>query len=337
MNRILVVVPNWFGEALFVTPFIQLLAKKYPAASIAVLGWPQAMEVLRENPAIHAFIVYDEKSAHRSVLGKWRLAVQLRAHHFDAAFILRRSLSRSLIVAMTGIPQRIGFANPKSGWLLTHRIRAEQGPVHKANSYLPLLTAVGARPEKTPYTYRVSSQEADEAQVLLTRQNLNLRQPIVFLHAGANWPHKRWPAECFAALGDRLFELGYPQRVLTGGGDDRGLVSAIGLRMRHPAVVLAGQTTIRQLAACLKQASLLVANDTGVLHIAAALERPVIALYGPTSPTLTGPLGKGRMRVVHHPDCCPEVPCYHPSRPPHAGMTAISVEEVFNACRELLG
>jgi len=157
------------------------------------------------------------------------------------------------------------------------------------------------------------------------------------LHPGANWPHKRWPPERFAALGDRLVEAQRAQIALTGGADDVELASAVARRMRHPATVLAGQMTLRECAACVEQAQVVVSNDTGLLHVAAALGRPLVALYGPTSPRLTGPLGDPRRTtILHHPDCCPSVPCYQPERPPHPGMSAISVDEAYEAARDLL-
>ena len=157
------------------------------------------------------------------------------------------------------------------------------------------------------------------------------------LHPGANWPHKRWAPERFAALGERLAEQRRSHIVITGSPSDAALADAISRRMRQPATVLAGQTSLRQLAACLEQAQLVIANDTGVLHVAAALRRPVVALYGPTSPAVTGPLGEPeRTVVVHHPDCCPQIPCYRPEHPAHPGMDAISVEEVYAAACHLL-
>ena len=137
-----------------------------------------------------------------------------------------------------------------------------------------------------------------------------------------------------------LAQLTAPQRAqiaLTGGPDDVELASAVARRMRHPATVLAGQTTLRECAACLEQAQVVVSNDTGLLHVAAALGRPLVALYGPTSPHLTGPLGDPRRTaILHHPDCCPSVPCYQPDRPPHPGMNAITVDEVYEAARQML-
>ena len=101
--------------------------------------------------------------------------------------------------------------------------------------------------------------------------------------------------------------------------------------------VLTGKTTLRQLAACLEQVSLVVSNDTGVLHIASALNRPVVALYGPTSPAITGPLGDpARTVVIHHPTCCPHIPCYQPQHPGYPGMESITVDEVYDASVTLL-
>jgi ADP-heptose:LPS heptosyltransferase len=99
---------------------------------------------------------------------------------------------------------------------------------------------------------------------------------------------------------------------------------------------LPASVSLRESAACLEQASLVVTNDTGIAHIAAALNRPLVALFGPTSPAYTGPLGDpARTRVLHHPECCPTLPCLNPD-PPHPGMMSISVEEAYTTAQELL-
>ena len=139
MNRLLVVLPNWFGETLFTTPFLRVLRTQHRVAFIATLGWPQCREVLLHHPSVDELIDYDERGADRRVWAKWRLVRALRERRFDAAFILRRSLSRSILLALAGIPTRIGFANAKSGWVLTHRVPPPPAPLHKAAAYLPLL------------------------------------------------------------------------------------------------------------------------------------------------------------------------------------------------------
>lgn len=101
--------------------------------------------------------------------------------------------------------------------------------------------------------------------------------------------------------------------------------------------MLAGATSVRELAAILEHADLVVSNDTGIAHLAAALHRPLVALYGPTSPALTGPLGdRERVAVIHRPECCPQIPCYAPNHASHPGMQAISVDEVYEAAHRLL-
>jgi len=339
LDRILVVLPNWFGETLFATPFLRALRRQRPAAWIATLGRPLCREVLLHNAHVNAQLDYDEQGTHRGVIGKWRLVRSLRAHRADTAFILRRSLSRSLLLALAGIPARVGFANAKSGWLLTHRVPAPRGPRHKAATYLPLLEAVGlsgAGESPLVYDYTVSEEERDAARAQLDRLGVSDGRPMVILHPGANWAHKRWAPERFAALGDRVAAAGN-RVVITGGPDDRAMAESIRRTMAHPAAVLAGATSLRQLAACLAQAQLVISNDTGVLHIAAALGRPLVALYGPTSPALTGPLGDPqRMVVLHHPECCPRVPCERPDHPVHPGMDSITVEEAHAAACQLL-
>lgn len=338
MKRLLVVLPNWFGETLFATPFLRALREGLPNSYLATLGWPQCREMLLDNPRVDCLLDYDEHGRHRSLAGKWRLIQAIRRMDFDAAFILRKSLSRSMLLWLARIPARIGFAHRKSGWLLTRHVPPSADGIHKAATYLPLLEAVGlARPPLLSYEYYVSLEERQAAAALLPHVQSGETRPLVVLHPGANWPHKRWPTDRFAALADRLIASHGAQVVITGGPDDRPLAEAIQQRMRQPPTLLAGRTTLRALAACLECAQLIIAADTGVLHMACALHRPVVALYGPTSPALTGPLGDPkRIVVIHHPDCCPTIPCYQPDQPLHPGMEAIAVEEVYRAAEALL-
>ena len=334
MNRILVVLPNWVGDTLFATPFLRALRRAHPQAFIATLGWPQCRQVLLHNPDLNELIDYEEQGRHRGVGGAWRLARELRARRFDTAFILRKSLSRSLILIAANIPQRIGFANAKSGWCLTRRAAPARDIRHKALSYAPLLGEGSLEPR---YAYVVDAQERREAHALLREQGIDGR-PLIILHPGANWDHKRWAPERFAELGDRLMAQQGVAVALTGTPEEVPLVDAIASRMRQRPVVLAGRTSLRQLAACLGEAQLLVTNDTGVAHLAAALAVPLVALYGPTSPELTGPLGEAaRIRVIHHADSCPQIPCYRPDDPAHPGMARISVDEVCDAASASLG
>ena len=338
MNRILVILPNWFGETLFATPFLHALRQQRPDAFIATLGWPACRHILLHNPAVDELLDLDEHGLHRGLAGAWRRTHMRRARRFDTAFILRRSLSRTMLTAAAGVPRRVGMANVKSGWLLTHRAPSAVLPRHKAMTYLPLLEAVGLSGTAGPYEYVVSDEERREARERL-RAASGPRGTglLVVLHPGANWAHKRWPADRFAELGRRLVAEEGARVIITGGPDDVALAQTVAEGMSCPVTVLAGQTTVRQLGAILDAADLLVSNDTGVTHIAAALHRPLVALYGPTSPALTGPLGDpNRIIVIHHPEGCPAVPCYSADLLSHPGMAAIPVDEVYDAVRDML-
>ena len=338
-ERMLVVMPNWFGEVLFATPFLRTLRQHRPHSFISVFGVIRGEEVLANNPDFNEFLVFDEEGVHRPFSGKRALMHVLRSRRFDTALILRKSLTRTFLLMLAGIPRRIGFDNPKSGWLLTERVKAPPQSTHKAHAYLRLLEGPLGIPVAPPpsYGYYVTTPERAQARQLLREQGVAEGGSFMVLHPGANWPHKRWPLERYAELATRLAQQRHEAVVMTGGPDDEPWLAPIARQMDPPPVFLAGKTTLRQLAAVLEQARLVVSNDTGVLHIACALHRPVVALYGPTSPAITGPLGDpARTVVIHHAACCPSVPCDKPDHPAHPGMAAISVEEVYDAATRLL-
>ncbi len=333
MQKILVIMPNWFGETLFVTPLLRALHEARPDVSIIGMGVPRSLEVLRGNPCLSETMVYDEDGAHQRVAAKLALLPALRG--FDVAVITRRSLSRTLLLALARVRQRIGFDNPKSGWLLTHRLALPEPGLHKARGLLRLLQPLGIHRTDGPCEYFPTDDERAWAIGWLAHSGLGA--PPVVVHPGANWEHKRWPAERFAQLIDRLRAERSVPVLLTGGPDDNALIQQILKKTEQPPKVLMGDTTLRQLAACLERSRLVITNDTGPAHLAAALQRPLIALFGPTLPWYTGPLGDpARLRVLHHPDCCPSLPCLNPDHPTHPGMASISVDEVFSAASELL-
>ena len=333
MKSILVVLPNWFGETLFVTPFLRALHLQQPGALLTTLGRPACREILLHHPAVHELLDLDGSGPGAG----WRALQAVRRRRFDSAYILRRSLSRTALLAMAGVRERIGFENSKSGWLLTRRVAPAREPVHKALSYLPLLGGDIPAPSAASFDYTVSEEERAQARRLL-EPAVPAGARLVILHPGANWSHKRWPAERFGALGEALAAAQHARVAVTGSPDDAALAASVQKAMRQPAMVLAGRTSLRELAACLEQAALVVSNDTGILHLAAALRRPLVGLYGPTSPALTGPLGDpARITVLHHADACPQIPCLRPEQgSEHPGMASITVDEAYDAACKLL-
>ena len=335
--RLLLAAPNWFGDTLLATALIRAVKLRQPSSHLAVLAVPRAAEILRGQPHIDEIIVYDERGSDRGWWAKRRIAQRLRAGRFDAALLLRPSLSRAALLWWAGIPRRIGHAHPAKGWLLTDRVAPPAPAEHRADAYLRLLAAVdGPAPGDVATTFVVPDAQRALLRQWLHAQDVMNDQLLIVLHPAANWKHKRWPAERFAELGDRLQAAHGARIVITGAEADRAVAERVRRAMHAEPIVAAGELSVPQLGALLERAELLVVNDSGPLHLAVALKRPFLALFGPTSPAMTGPYHPARGRVLHHPDCCPQIPCYYPDDPPHAGMRSLSVEEVFASAGQLL-
>ena len=349
VQRLLLVAPNWLGDALLATTLIRAVKAQRPQLHLAALAVPRAAEVLRGNPHVDELIVYDERGSDRGWFAKHRLARRLRRGAFDAALLVRPSFSRAALLWWAGIPRRVGHAHRTKDWFLTELMPAPLSAEHRADGYLRLLAALdpplaGARlgwpaPQEALCEFFVQDRDRALVRQWLHAQGVMNDQRLIVLHPAGNWAHKRWPAERFAALGDRLHEAHgahIAHIAITGSDEDRAVAQRVQGAMRSEAILAAGELTFQQLGALIERADLIVVNDSGPLHLAAALQRPVLALFGPTSPAVTGPYHAARARVLHHSNCCPEIPCYRPDDPPHPGMLSLTVDEVAQAADEML-
>ena len=202
--------------------------------------------------------------------------------------------------------------------------------------FLNIVKAAGAIESGKDMEVYLSKGDEDFAKAFLKSQGIGEGGPFIILNPGGNWELKRWPAENFASLGDRLREKYGMPIMLTGAGKDVALAENIAGMMKQRPVIAAGTTTLRQLAAIMKRAALVVSNDSGPMHIAVATGAKVIALFGPTSPGMTGPYGAGNYRVVKSRIEC-DVPCYDVTCTDNRCMKAISVEEVMASAQDILG
>lgn len=320
MNKILIVNVNWLGDVLFSTPFIRALKKNYPKSFISCMIVPRCLEALEGNPYIDEFIIYDEDGAHRNIFRKLELISKLKEKGFDAAFILRKSFTRSLMLFLAKIPRRIGYRYKKTALLLTDNILLPKGIMHKAELFLNIAKELGLC--NSEYKYDFSIDEADRVFIrdFLEANLINFEDFLIAINPGANWLPKRWPKERFAHLADSLINDFGSKVIITGAEKDTGLAQDILKNMKSPAVNAAGKTTLKQLGALFERCNLVVANDTGPMHIALACGSNVICLFGPTNPNLTGPWGEGRYKVIQKSAGSP--------------MDAISVEEVLNEVRK---
>ena len=334
-KRILVVNVNWLGDVIFSTPFIRALREAYPDSYIACLLHPRCKDVLEGNPCLNEIIVYDEESAHKSVFGKLKLVRLLRSKHFDTAFILHRSFTKALLTFLAGIPERIGYATKNRARLLTKAIEEDDYEIHKVEYFLNLARAVGIKPKNLSYEFFIKNSDRNYIADILKREGVVEKDIIVTICPGGNWDPKRWPEESFAKLSDALIEKFGAKIAIAGAKKDVKLAMDIKSIMKNKPVIMCGNTSLKQLGALFERSRLVIANDTGPMHIAVAAGSKVIALFGPTSPKITGPYGGGNYRVISKDIGC-EVPCYDVTCSDNKCMSAITVEDVFKEAEKML-
>ncbi len=331
-QTLLVRAPNWIGDAVMATPALTALRAGFPRARIAALARPVVADVWAAHPAVDEVLVDDHRGAHRGPAGRWRLASEIRGRGFDAALVLPNSFDSALVAALARVPTRVGYRTDARGPLLTVALPPPGRPLpHMTDYYLGLLSAWGLTGDPRAVSLAVSPAERDKARLRLSEWGARSTDRVVAVNPGAAYGSaKRWPADRFAALAERLAGDGAFVVVL-GAAGERALGDAIVARLGGRAVNAAGSTTIREAMAVLTWCRRLVTNDSGPMHVAAALGVSVTAIFGPTDPRATRPIGE-RVTILQHGVEC--APCRYRDCPiDHRCMTAVSVEEVYASAR----
>jgi heptosyltransferase-2 len=332
IHRVLIRGVNWVGDAVMTTPAVAGIRKTFPRARISLLVKPWVAGVFEGNPHLDEILPYQQEDRHKGVSGLLRAAQDLREAHFDLAVLFQNAFEAALIAALARIPHRIGYNTQGRGFLLTTAVVQDRSTkaLHHVEYYQALLSAVGWVEDEEEPTLYLCNEAEQRAGVLLGGEGVRSEEAIVALNPGATYGSaKRWPAERYAALADRLVEDLGMKVVLTGAQADGPVAQAVRARARYPdrVVDLTGRTDIQLLAAVLKRCAVFVTNDTGAMHVGAAVGVPVVAIFGPTDPKTTSPIG--RHVLLRHPVVCS--PCLLRECPiDHRCMTGISVDEVFS-------
>ena len=335
MNAILVVNVNWVGDVIFSTPVFKALKAAYPQARIACLAVPRVRAVAESCPYIDEFIEFDEKGTHWTPWGKWALVADLRRRKFDAAFLLHRAWTRALLVCLAGIPVRVGYDTKNRGALLTRRIPWPEDWMHRSDQYLRVIEAFGVPVSDRSCALAVDETARRDIADMLAASGINEGKEFIIVNTGGNWDLKRWPRENFAGLIRGLSGKGW-NVVIPGAVQDIALAEEIGRLSGAAPVILAGKTDLKQLLALMERARLLISNDSGPIHLAAAVGTPVVGIFGPTRPEVTAPRGKGPAVILQRDTGCNRAPCYYLDCPDNICMKAVSVEEVLGAAERLL-
>jgi heptosyltransferase-2 len=366
--KILVRGVNWLGDAVMSTPALERLREAKSTAHITLLTPSKLAGLWQGHPALDHVITF---SAQESV---FQIARRLRAEHFTTVLVLPNSPRSALEPFLAGIPERIGYQRPWRGLFLTRRISPRSGSVpmrkrtvrevqrliaspreapsippggHHIYQYLHLVEALGAKPEPLPPHIAVSAPEVAAIQARFNFSRTPDRQPPLFgLNTGAEYgPAKRWPRERFIAAAKALQQQTKCHWWIFGSEAEQGsgaaLAAAIGGGQVDSLTTvqnLAGQTSLRELCAALKACDLLLTNDTGPMHLAAAVGTPVVALFGSTSPQLTGPGLPGDKKHFLLQAHVPCAPCFRRECPiDFRCMNSLGVEQVVSAALAAIG
>jgi predicted lipopolysaccharide heptosyltransferase III len=331
-QSILVIKLRYIGDVVLSTPVLSRLREGFPKARITMLVNAGTEEVVQEHPALDEVIVVGPGG-----MGNWRVLVELRRRRFDVVVDLTDGDRSAILGRLSGAPTRIGY-NSEHRWrgrLYTHIVKADRFAMHTIQYHLAATQALGlSGPIPEPHI-TVARDARDSAKSLLQEAMVDPDTPFVCLHPGARWWFKSWPAERFAALADRIQTDSEAQALFLGSERDRKVIGDIATAMQTPGRSLVGRTRLQEVAAILERAVLMISNDNGPMHIAAAVETPVIGLFGPSDPAIWGPWGVCHRTFYKQVDCRS---CFHPDcfRGEANCMRLISLDEVWEAVRPRL-
>ncbi len=248
------------------------------------------------------------------------------------ALLFPNSFESALTVFAAGIPERVGYATDGRGFLLTQRAARPGEKRHQVAYYLDLIRSVFGVVEEPTTEIVASEEERSAARRLLESESLDPHAGLLVLNPGAAFGSaKRWHEDRFAQAADQIAEEFQLQTVVVGSASETPIADRIRSRMRHPAVALTGRTDLETLLGVLSLASLIITNDSGPMHMAAALGIPTVAVFGSTDSEVTRPVGP-RTRVVRHEVSCS--PCLLRECPiDHRCMEAVTVDDVFKAAK----
>jgi len=353
--RILVRTPNWIGDAVMCLPALVELRRALPEAELILVARSWVLDVFQAAELPCRMFAYDTGGQQSGLQGRWRFARELREENCSAAILFQNAFDAALLATLSGIPIRAGYARHARRLLLTHPVAVPQNgeiPPHETNYYLELLRRLGLiselpKIEQILLPRRESNPAAarEQFEELLARHGCGPAtklvdskangRPLVGIGAGASFgTAKRWPAECFAELALRLNRMLGAATVFFGSKEEGPLVNSLIPKAGEAAISLAGKTSLREFIRLVPSCDLYVTNDTGTMHVAAALGVPTLAIFGPTDEHGTRPLGP-RVHVVT--GTAPCRPCKLRHCPiDHRCMTSVSVEQVFQAAQVLL-
>jgi len=337
--KILLRAPNWLGDIILVMPAVNALREALPDAKISVLV-KESMADFWRMTCVDNVISFSEKSS--GIVGRRKLAGKLKKEKFDSVLIFPNSFDSAFVPWLAGIPERVGWPSDGRGFLLNNKISKPDHLKDKRQflSYVYLVEKwLGKEVDaKTELSLKIP----EEDRGAIKNELANFSAPIIGLNPGATYGSaKCWPAEYYAELSLKFHKEKNANIIIVGGPGDTKTCEDIFncIEKEYPGAKswcknLSGKTSICRLAAWLEQCSFLITNDTGGMHVSAAVGTPVAAIFGPTDWSSTAPLGPNHKLIKTDADCAPCLKRECPTD--HHCMTSIKPEKVWKEIKDML-
>ncbi|MGD9344267.1 MAG: lipopolysaccharide heptosyltransferase II [Candidatus Aminicenantes bacterium] len=332
--KIVIRAPNWIGDAILSLPALASVQKSFPDAEIWVAAPEWTKEIFLSLDFVEGTIPLSDRNGYKNIRSD---AHELKKQSFDIGILFTNSFGSALLFSLAKIPERWGYARDGRHLLLTKRvgISALESPKHHIQYYLSLISGLGLETERPQLDFPLSNDTRVRAEGLFRSLSLDRNKPVIILGPGASYgPAKRWPASFFSRLATELQRKHDAEILIIGSATDHEIAAAIIAPMSKKPIDLTGKTTLPQLAGSISLSDLFITNDSGPMHLANALKVPVVAIFGPTDPRITGPYQSPSKVLKGQVPCWP---CSYRECPfEHQCMTQISPERVIEECQDFL-
>ena len=318
-------------------PTIEAVRENFPESTISVVARPWVTPLLENHPAVDYVLPIIKGSGHLSrVSDIIRVARQIRREKYDLAILLQNAFEAALLTYMAGINFRVGYNTDWRRFLLSHTVIRdnEVWSLHQVEYYLYILRAMGWDAKSRDPRVFVAESDRKAIKSVLAAAGIEQDHTLIGLNPGAVFgPAKRWPAERFAAIGDWAAQRWGAKAIVMGSEGDQNICTEVNKLMKHGLLNLCGRTTLGEVMALIERCHYFVTNDSGLMHIGAALHVPMVAIFGSTDPIATGPRSPKARIVRHSLDCAP---CLKPECPTdHRCMLGIETGEVWREMEHL--
>ncbi len=329
---------NWVGDAIMTTPVLRGLRQTFPHARITVLAKPWVIPVYEYNPHVDDVMVYESSGRHAMGKGTLRLIRDIRARKFDMAILMQNAFEAAFLAFFARIPIRIGYNTDGRTLLLNYPVKLDKRlkTKHLTLYYLGILEGAGFSHDGPAMELAICPEDLAWAKEFFSSEGWHPERPVIGINPGATGgTAKKWLKERYAELARILAETYHTRVLIFGGPADKALGEEIVSLSRGNCVNMAGATSLGRAFALISFLDLFVTNDSGLMHAAAALDIPQVAVIGSTDIRATSPFSPKAV-MVQEPVAC--APCCKPHCPTdHACMTKITVERIQKVCEDMLG